>query len=116
MKRVFDFYLKGVGYLRSIELANHQATACIAVSEEMVKGDAQGGKPDQILLECQIPAYLTRKLQRMKHHCRQLEGAAVRFRAIYDRFGVCHAGQDCDESLNLLNLQCRLTDLVVLPQ
>jgi hypothetical protein len=114
MKRVFDFYLKGVGYVRSIELANHQATACIEVSDAVVRGDVENGKPDHILLECHIPAHLTRKLQRIKHRCRQLEGAAVRFRAIYDRFGVCQAGQGCDESLNLLNMRCQLVNIALL--
>lgn len=114
MKRLFDFYLKGVGRLRSIELTENQATACIEVSDEVVKGDAIGSNPDQIILECQIPAHLKKKLQRLKHRCQTLEGMAIRFRAIYDRFGVCHTGQDCDEPLNLLNLQCQLINIVVL--
>lgn len=115
MKRLFNFYLKGVGYLRSVELTSMHATACIEVSDERIRGEAKkSSKPDQIILECQIPTRLKQKLQRLQYRCQTEESMAVRFRAIYDRFGVCHTGQDPDEPLNLLNLQCQLINIVVL--
>lgn len=112
MKRLFDFCLKGCGQLNFIDENSTQVS--IQVSYEACSGHSEKNRSDQIILECQVLVHLKEKLQRIKGRYQNLEGVWVRFRAIYDRFGVCHSGQDCDESLNLLHWRCQLINLVIL--
>ena len=114
MRKQCQFYLNGYGHLRSMDLTGHQATTCIEVNQVIVGCPDNSDKPDHIFLECQVPARLNRQLQRITQRCPSWKGMLVRFGALYDRFGFCHAGQQCDDPSNMLSVKCQLLNLKIL--